>query len=60
MHLECCKNIINKLNKNSIICFDDIKNKNYTIGKGVLAVPYLLKNKLKIIEYRPHCIIFKL
>jgi len=54
MHLECCENIIDKLQKHTIICFDDILNHEATAGKGVLAVPYLRKSgKVKEIDYIP-------
>lgn len=50
MHLDCCKNIIHKCNSSSLICFDDILNNNNK-GKGVTAIPFLLDNNFKIIEY---------
>jgi hypothetical protein len=54
MHLDCCKNIINKLQKHTLICFDDILNKEATEGKGVKAVPFLRNsNKVKELEYVP-------
>lgn len=50
MHLQCCKNIIGKCNDKTIIVFDDILDDNKR-GKGVTAVPYLVDNGFKIIEY---------
>lgn len=58
MHLECCENIHNKFNKNGLLCFDDILDINSTKGKGVLAVPFLLKNKFKLIKYSYNAMIF--
>jgi hypothetical protein len=65
MHLECCENMINKLNTDCVIAFDDIhspdNNNKYGVknwdgnisnlcGKGVLAIPYLLQNNFEIKE----------
>tara|TARA_Y100000816_G_C25998220_1_gene521465 strand:- start:179 stop:784 length:606 start_codon:yes stop_codon:yes gene_type:complete len=60
MHLECCEHLINNnlLNKNSIICLDDILDINATRGKGVLSVPYLLKNDMKCLIWKRNGMIF--
>ena len=58
MHLECCKNICNKMNTGGYICFDDILDKESTQGKGVLAIPYIKEQKFQLLEYQPFCMIF--
>ena len=59
MHLECCQNMMNNLTEKSIICFNYILDKNSKKGKGVTAIPYLLKNNFEIIEYIPTVMILK-
>jgi predicted O-methyltransferase YrrM len=49
MHLDCAKSLVRKMNKNGIVTFDDILNKNLD-GKGKLAIPYLIQNGFKIIK----------
>ena len=58
MHLECCKNICNKMNTGGYICFDDILDRESTRGKGVLAIPYIKEQKFRLLEYQPCCMIF--
>ncbi len=54
MHLECCQHILGKLNDYSYICFDDILNESATLGKGVLAIPFLKESGVvKMLEYIP-------
>jgi|GEM_PF-156823 len=50
MHLECAKNIIDKITNNGIISLDDtwIENGIWK-GKGATAVPYLLENGFSIL-----------
>lgn len=60
MHLQCCKNIIKNITKDSLICIDDILNINASKGKGVTAVPYLLKNGCKLLEFKYRAMIFSL
>lgn len=43
MHLTCCQIINSKSNPNTVICFDDVINKNFD-GKGKTAIPFLLNN----------------
>ena len=57
-HLEMVKLLNNKSTKDSIIGFDDIIDVG--IGKGVTAVPFLLKNNWKIIEKNSQSAIFKM
>ena len=59
MHLECCQNILGKINKNTVICFDDILDKTTFDGKGKQAIPFLLKNGFKVLEYQKHCLLLK-
>lgn len=51
MHLDCCKAILNKIDSNGYIIFDDILDKNASKGKGVTAIPFLLKNNFKKHDY---------
>jgi len=61
MHLDCCENIIDKVDNNTLICFDDIYNLNQRnkpwdenfdnlFGKGKTAIPFLFENGFKIIS----------
>lgn len=74
MHLECCKNIINKLDNTSVISIDDVfeySNKdeynekkwegdiNKLLGKGVLAIPYLLENNFELKEIHSSTVIIQ-
>ena len=55
-HLEMVENISNKGKDDSLICIDDIISDNQ--GKGVKAIPFLLKNGWKIKEKNNNSIIF--
>jgi hydroxymethylpyrimidine pyrophosphatase-like HAD family hydrolase len=59
MHLQCCKNIINKMSNTGYIGFDDILNIKATKGKGVTAIPFLLNNNFKIIEFKDRSMILQ-
>ena len=53
MHFDCAFHMINNnlITKDSVVCFDDILNKESTQGKGVTAIPFLLDNNMEITEY---------
>lgn len=49
------QNIIDKLNDNTLILLDDIKNPQFTKGKSEYSIPFFLKNGFKIIYYHQKC-----
>jgi hypothetical protein len=51
MHLECCMILKDKMESGGLILFDDIINDKFD-GKGKTAIPYLLENGFKIIEFK--------
>lgn len=51
MHLECAQNMVDKITDNTIIVFDDICDEEAKVGKGALAIPYLLKNGFRKVEF---------
>lgn len=59
MHLECCKNGLDKFKKETKICFDDIFNCETYDGKGYLAIPYLLEKGYEIKEFVNYGIILQ-
>jgi len=51
MHLEACENIIERVVIGGYICFDDTKQEGAEwVGKGKLAIPFLLKNGFDIVD----------
>lgn len=62
MHYDCAFHMINNdlITKNTIVCFDDILNREATKGKGVTAIPYLLNNNMKVIKYYGNGMILKI
>jgi hypothetical protein len=54
MHFDCAFHMINNnlIKKDTVLSFDDILNKNATKGKGVTAIPFLLKNNMTVVEYK--------
>ena len=54
MHFDCAFHMINNnlIKKDTVVSFDDILNKNATKGKGVTAIPFLLKNNMTVVEYK--------
>ena len=52
MHLDCCKNLISKLNENALVCFDDVFDNEVFDGKGRTAIPFLLDNGFEEVLYK--------
>jgi hypothetical protein len=59
MHLECAIEIVKKSKVGTIVCFDDILNKNTFEGKGKTAIPFLMRNGFEIQQYKPNAMILK-
>ena len=49
MHLECCENLLEKMNTGGLILIDDVLNNKFD-GKGKTAIPFLLENNFEILE----------
>lgn len=62
MHFDCVFHMVNNnlITKDTVICFDDILNKEATKGKGASAIPFLLKNNMKIVLYEKEGMILRL
>ena len=48
------------ITKDTIICHDDIMDQYASKGKGVLSIPFLVKNGLKILTYQGNGIVLKI
>ena len=61
MHYECVYHMIqnNCITKDTIVCHDDILDYSAKKGKGVLSIPYLLKNGFKITNYESNGMILE-
>lgn len=51
MHLECAQNLVDKISDNSTIVFNNIIDKEAKTGKGAHAIPYLLFNGFRVIDF---------
>ena len=62
MHYDCVFNMVqNKcITKDTIICHDDIMDQYASKGKGVLSIPFLVKNGLKILTYQGNGMVLKI
>ena len=62
MHFDCAFHMINNnlITKDTVVCFDDILNKEATKGKGASAIPFLLKNNMKTVLYQGWGMILRL
>jgi precorrin-6B methylase 2 len=54
-HLEMSELLHEVADKNSVICFDDIISES--VGKGVTALPFLLKNDWTILDKTSQCML---
>lgn len=50
MHLDCVKGCIDNIVDNGVIVIDDCFGLNFERGKGVTAIPFLLKNGFTVIK----------
>lgn len=57
MHLDCAKNVLDKMDLKGAICFDDVYDGTMYTGKGYWAIPYLLGQGYKVCTYCPDAIL---
>ena len=57
MHLDCVVNSYKKISKDGVIVFDDVLG-DFSKGKGVTAIPFLLNNGFKLLKKTAQCAAF--
>ena len=58
MHLDCAMSINTKLASDGLVCIDDawLDDGKWT-AKGTLAIPYLLDNQFKLVDFRNRAVL---